>query len=646
MAEQNLIVERLKEQRQSSTGMLTGWLRDLVSRHASPGAAYVPYVPFRTPFRPLTQNAASSGEQSSNLVHRQMFEGFAKSVTQKFEDVKELVPYVSKFTGEETETWDDVERVFPSTKSGSSRREEPLQPGEMRSGTVIQKFDMFPKPGQPIESFKAQSPQSTSRTRTKETAPQKRVLTPGQRLFSRVTEITPNKPSEPQFDTTEETEEPENSTLQAVAQPEAQPVFPEPVHFDAEPEPLTEKETELQMPDELLQQPLAEEEATENLPEIPPQRPSETPVEMPLHQTPGLEEPAKSEMAEANQEETREVLPVALPKAQPVAPPAGEKLPKALPVSKESEHQEKVHRALPATTKPPQAHQSPVTSRVVQRSADLPISPDQNESPLPETEEEKTVLAQQIVPPLSETDVSFSSMPRPQMDQEGNEQESGSGLTEVEMPLRRVVQQRQQASRGVVQSTKGVQLKPAAQQPPLVQQPQSPLISTQKYKMELNTSRFDAQGEDTTQSSVSALPLPFNFPRDLSASSQERITPAYPTTLEHEADNRLIPSMMQNDLAVLQPSQMQPQPMLPESFVALNQKRQPQISASRDSQRGATGASAQSQNVVQRSGASPEQPAAPSPAMPTDLGKLADDVLPYVKRLLEIERERTRGYIR
>ena len=78
----------------------------------------------------------------------------------------------------------------------------------------------------------------------------------------------------------------------------------------------------------------------------------------------------------------------------------------------------------------------------------------------------------------------------------------------------------------------------------------------------------------------------------------------------------------------------------------LNQKRQPQISTSSEMQRGTISANAQSNNVVQRVGASPEQPESPASVPPTDLGKLADDVLPYVKRLMEIERERTRGSYR
>ena len=651
MAEQNLVVERLKERRNGSTGMLTGWLRDLVSRHAAPGAAVIPYVPFRTPFRPLTQKATTSGEQGSNLVHRQMFDGFARSVAQKFEETKALVPYVSKITGEKTKAWGEVERVFSGAQSGSIRHEEPLQPGEMRSGTVIQKFDMFPKPGQPVESFKAQSTPSTSRTRTKETAPPKKGVTPGQRLFSRVTEITPNKPYEPQSEAAaDEVEEPEKTSLHPVEQPDVQPAYPEPSPADAEPE--------LPMPARPVQQtPVGDE--PENLLEAKPQKPSDSPVEMPLHQTPGREEPVKPENREAKQEETREKPPIAVPKAQPVVKPVDEKLPKALPVRKVSDQQEKVHRTLPVTAKPNriplQTRQSPMTSRVVQRSTDLPETSVQKESALPEIgEEQKTASVQQIMPPMPEAD---ALMPRLQFEQPASGQESQSAITGVEMPLRRVVQQRQQASKGLVHSTKAVQMKPVAQQPPMVQQLQSPLISPQKYKMELNTSNFDVPGEEVSQSDVSALPLSFNLSRNLPAGWQARTTSSHPTmpqqkmlsnlpAPEREAENRLSPSLMQNDLTRIQPSQMQSQLINQESFVMLNPKRQPQISTSREMQRGAISATAQSNNVVQRSGASPEQPEPPASAPPTDLGKLADDVLPYVKRLLEIERERTRGSYR
>lgn len=650
MADQNLVVERLKERKNGSKGMLTGWLRDLVSRHAAPGAAVVPYVPFRTPFRPLTQKEAASSEQGSNLVHRQMFNRFARSVAQKFEDTKALVPYVSMITGEKTKLWGEVERVFSGAQSGSIRHEEPLQPGEMRSGTVIQKFDMFPKPGQPVESFKAQSTPSTSRTRTKETVPSKKAVTPGQRLFSRVTEITPNRPYEPQSEAAKEAEEPEKTSPQPVEQPNVRHAFPDPSPGDAEPE--------LQTPARPVQQTRVGDEP-ENLLEAKPQKPSDSPVEMPLPRTPAREEPVKPEKKEVKQEETREKPLIAVPKAQPAAKPIDEKLPKAMPVRKESERQEKVHRALPVTAKPDrvplQTRQSPMTSRAVQRSIDLPETSVQKESTLPETEEEqKTASAQHIMPPLPDAE---SSMPRFQFEQSASDPEPHTAITGVEMPLRQVIQQRQQKSKGLVHFTKAVQMKPVVQQPPLVQQPQSPLVSPQKYKLEMNTGRYDVPGEEVSQSRVSALPLSFNLPRNQPASWQARAASSQPTmpeqkmlsnltAPERETENRLSPSLMQNEQARLQPSQMQSQLINQESFVMLNPKRQPQISTSSEMQRGEISANAQSKNVVQRSGTSPEQPEPPASTLPTDLGKLADDVLPYVKRLLEIERERTRGSYR
>jgi hypothetical protein len=200
-----------------------------------------------------------------------------------------------------------------------------------------------------------------------------------------------------------------------------------------------------------------------------------------------------------------------------------------------------------------------MTSRVVQRSTDLPETSVQNESALPEIgEEQKTASVQQIMPPMTEAD---ALMPRVQFEQPASEQESQSAITGVEMPLRRVVQQRQQTSKGLVHSTKAVQMKPAAQQPLLVQQPQSPLISHTKYKMELNTSNFDVPGEEVSQSGVSALPLSFNLSRNLPAGWQSRTTSSHPTMSEQkmlsnlpapqrEAENRLSPSLMQNDLTM------------------------------------------------------------------------------------------------
>jgi hypothetical protein len=321
--------------------MLTGWLRDLVSRHAAPGGIGCPLRSF--------QDSFSSFDHKKRLLRVnkvpilfivKCLMGLPEALHKNLRIQKRLFLMFPKSQARKTKTWGEVERVFSGAQSGSIRHEEPLQPGEMRSGTVIQKFDMFPKPGQPVESFKAQSTPSTSRTRTKETAPPKKGVTPGQRLFSRVTEITPNKPYEPQSEAAaDEVEEPEKTSLQ----PDVQPAYPEPSLADVEPE--------LQTPAKPVQQTQAEDEP-ENLLEAKPQKPSNSPVDMPLHQTPGREEPVKPEKREAKQEETREKPLIAVPKAQPVAKSVDEKLPKAMPVRKETEQQDKVHRALPVTAKP------------------------------------------------------------------------------------------------------------------------------------------------------------------------------------------------------------------------------------------------------------------------------------------------------
>jgi hypothetical protein len=64
----------------------------------------------------------------------------------------------------------------------------------MRQGTVLNRFDMFPKPGQTIGSFKEQTRSTPSRPRPG-AASQKPAVRPGSRLYSRVEEVTRPAPA-------------------------------------------------------------------------------------------------------------------------------------------------------------------------------------------------------------------------------------------------------------------------------------------------------------------------------------------------------------------------------------------------------------------------------------------------------------------
>lgn len=92
--------------------------------------------------------------------------------------------------------WPELERPLPLQPTASPA-ESTLEPGTLRQGSIIQKFQTMPKPGQSLESFKEQVGQQARPRPT--SAPEKpRPAKPGPntRLFSKVEEISGRK-SEP-----------------------------------------------------------------------------------------------------------------------------------------------------------------------------------------------------------------------------------------------------------------------------------------------------------------------------------------------------------------------------------------------------------------------------------------------------------------
>ena len=92
--------------------------------------------------------------------------------------------------------WSEVEQQHVGSVAGGQQPQP--ESGTLSRGSVIQKFDVFPKPGQSIEAFKEQaqkippSKKAPSRPQTARPAPP-----PKSRMFSHVQEISPQSPAQP-----------------------------------------------------------------------------------------------------------------------------------------------------------------------------------------------------------------------------------------------------------------------------------------------------------------------------------------------------------------------------------------------------------------------------------------------------------------
>jgi len=663
--------------------MIPAWLRSTAGSRLESGVSPAAEFPSQARYRLAAQNMLVLGENKPDIVHVDKLRGFSRSVTQKYEEASSLVRSLPKID-REGRTWDELERVFPNLASGKGV--ESPQPGEMRRGTLIQKFDMFPKPGQPIANFKRQSEQTPIQKTMKEGEARKRPILPGQRLFSHVAEITPRKIAEPEKleSAVEDVEAPEERLLPAADQRLSEP--------PPEPEPKSELSTISQKVPEELTPP--ESEVRMALPDI-------------SHDEGSLA------LAEGNdrQESPRELKP-AIPMQ---GPPANLKLSKALPVIKPPAHQLEILKALP--TMPRQGRALPPASRptssqnTVQRTPDhtiiskpAPIQPradqpraDQPPAIQPQADQPHAIRPQAGQPlaiqpragqphadlpradhplaiqPLAgqpHTDLPRADQPlaiRPQAGQplaiqpaapKNQEQEfhetpvssperifsapaapkrdptqnlSGDqpniGMDIALAPLRKVIDHRRQSGEGLVRSISPGQIK-QIQPSPQLQRPNLPLLSPEKYRFEINAARAMNRDDKMLQALTFAEPAFANQPRTAHL---------FPLKQAAEWNSRQQPSIRREDAP---PSQTPP--ALDEKILDPVYARQPVPQPDQGSGMGITQAVQASNNVVQREGGTVSPPSSPS----TDLTSLADDVFPYIKRLLEIERERTHGSLR
>ena len=187
----NLLTNHLHQQRDRIAGMLM------------PGAKTAPGQ------RPLSPVLPGFGGQKFRLAARKM-RALDPAQLGNLRPEKILQPLIGpvnearnllhlKPAAEENAStpWSQVETVFPSA---AAEPEPPSGAGELRQGSIIPRMALFPKPGQSLESFKEQV-QQRAKVPPSSAEPQKPQISPKSRLFSRVQEIaTPKTPEEPSVD--------------------------------------------------------------------------------------------------------------------------------------------------------------------------------------------------------------------------------------------------------------------------------------------------------------------------------------------------------------------------------------------------------------------------------------------------------------
>ena len=664
--------------------------------------------------------AKEAAQKMRFLDHRRMgkmqaetSKAFSESIPQKFDEVQTLL-HINPRVSREATIWSELDKPLPSTQS-SAAYEEPPKPGEMRAGTVLQKFSVVPKDGQSIASFKQQT-RGLSKPKSAQRAAPPRPVTKDTRLFSRVQEISaaqpqadqterpPEKPATVTRDTlqrqvdpvsaparqvapstpvappssalsTAQTEparsKPEQPKVSAEPAPKAERlVAPPPVETSALPSALplkkiakakTAPEQKQLEPTQPL--PAAKADAAPSSVQVPPVLKKaverEAPVSSPAKAQPQLKKAVERKMPVLSQ---AKALPASKPAVgkpvvstiqrkvdSPTAPPA--KAPaRAVQQPKAPDAPDAPDVALPIAKAQPQVKQAEAeTSPVPKATAPAP----QQESPLPQTAlpREKENTAPVLAPAQMQAEMSPA----------------------VEMPLRRKLQARRAAPEAIKALRPDV-LKPT-QTKPLLAPPQAPLIARQKYTRtsEPETAAEAAQQQVLqTRSTVSNAPtasaeMPPEFAafENMSRGDRPRSAPFAPLVASPSQPST---SSARQPLALAlakTPRAVQPAPQTPER-AALPQELRATLEPTRASEvqrpleqaalpersspkgQGLTeNVSVSSQKVVQRMQDEVTSDTAPTPAAPAmNLTQLAEDVLPYVKRILEIESERTPGSLR
>jgi hypothetical protein len=662
------VIQRLKTHQANARRMLTPGLKNPAGQQRSfspvlDGFGGQKYTQIVQKMRFLNnERLGALSPEKTNLIGREL--------PARFSNPAGLLHVKPPSTPDGSSIWSSVEQVLPAAGTAGRQESAPEQPGTLRQGSVIQRIQNFPKPGQDIESFKKEV-QSRA---LKPAAPVRKPPEPGDpsvRRYSRIEEITAREtpPSaEPPADVQRQpepvNEKPRGMAIRPpdqpapVSEPPAPPLEARPPD---QPAPVSEPPApplEARPPDQpapVSEPPAPPLEARPSDQPVPASEPPIPPLELrssvppaPASEpTPPAPEARTSGQPPAQPTKVRPApppLPRALPAPKKASPLSERVLPKAKPTSRPETRQPVKPQAAPAPHAGLKSAPVPVpTSRPTAARPAQAVIQRQPDQPAPTRPADEPVS-----PPVD------SVAPDLKQQQESEQTDQPLPLLPQETPIARLAPRQPE---GPLQAHLAGRRK-APEQVRFI----APRMFKTETKVPVTPPVLSRQKARTAPRAASkpalkSLDLP---PAPLPAlSRQEAPAPPQASPAIEMPVARLserAPAFAQPGGAqVLSAIQQSASPQaLPQPTALAEPSQQQRAEVARPATRSAAG------NVVQRlwDEHSPPSSATSSPSSGTsgdqdsdgqpdfDLDKLAEDVFPIVKRLIEIESERSSGYLR
>lgn len=114
-------------------------------------------------------------------------QNFSQQLSQTNERFRHMIHLINP-NNNDGSFWQEIAKIFPSQRSFTS--EPQLKSNELGQGSIIQKFNTFPKPGQSAQSFKEQAESRTFQRTSIAQPEKKKTPAPTDRLFTKVQEIS------------------------------------------------------------------------------------------------------------------------------------------------------------------------------------------------------------------------------------------------------------------------------------------------------------------------------------------------------------------------------------------------------------------------------------------------------------------------
>ena len=196
MATQNLIIQKLQER----IGRINDMVRIGNPLPDSSRSTQTKQIPPGHRFIHAAKQMRILDKKKLGNIQPEDLSQAGRSLTTKFENVNQLLRLPPK-SKSDSSFWSDVDKTYYNQAGGESQGAPPKQGGTFQRGTVIQKHSMFPSEGQSLENFLQQSKNLSQKSRPKPSTPRRatpkrRPPTPNKRLYSRVEEIAKDKPAE------------------------------------------------------------------------------------------------------------------------------------------------------------------------------------------------------------------------------------------------------------------------------------------------------------------------------------------------------------------------------------------------------------------------------------------------------------------